>query len=148
MEPELLAGMQDFEKLVTKKGLYVDKTKYFPLLPKRGDVIFCARPRRFGKTLTVSTLEALYSGRKELFQGFAAVKFMDSPEFTPKPVIHPDMSEFDNSRSLEILEGKIRKYLTGTAEQYDAALKWDNAAGAFSNLLKDVSRAAAKKSSC
>jgi hypothetical protein len=104
--PELPAGRQDFEKLVTKKGLYVDKTQYFPLLPKRGDVIFCARPRRFGKTLTVSTLEAFYSGRKDLFQGLAAEKFMSSPEFTPKPVIHLDMSRFRDCDSKEILEKK------------------------------------------
>jgi hypothetical protein len=91
--------------------------KYFPLLPEEGEVVFCARPRRFGKFLTVSVPDAFLSWRKELFQGLAAEEFMNSPEFTPKPVIHLDMIESDNSRSLEILEGKIRKYLTGTAEQ-------------------------------
>jgi hypothetical protein len=111
------------------------------MLPKKGAVVFCARPRRFGKSLTVSALEAFYSGRRELFKGLAAEKFMNSPEFTPKPVIRLDMNEFNNSKSLEVLEGKIRKYLTGIAKQYKVALQWDDAASAFSNLLKDVSQA-------
>jgi hypothetical protein len=79
MEPELPAGMQDFEKLVAKKGLYVDKTKYFPLLPKRGDVIFCARPRRFGKSLTVTALDAFHSGKKELFSWLGRRKIYELP---------------------------------------------------------------------
>ncbi|MDR1086247.1 MAG: ATP-binding protein [Deltaproteobacteria bacterium] len=143
--PELPAGIQTFEEVRVRQAVYVDKTKYFPLLPKGRKVVFCARPRRFGKSLTVSALDAFFSGRKDLFQGLTAEKFMNTSEFTPKPVIHLDMSEFDNSRSLEILEGKIRKYLTVISEQYNVALQWDDAASAFSNLLKDVSKATSKK---
>jgi hypothetical protein len=139
--PELPAGIHTFEEVRDRQAVYADKTKYFPLLPKGRKVVFCARPRRFGKSLTVSALDAFFSGRKDLFQGLDALEFMNSPEFTPKPVIHLDMSEFDNSRSLEILEGKIRKYLTGIAKQYKVALQWDDAASAFSNLLKDVNEA-------
>ncbi|MDR1083575.1 MAG: AAA family ATPase [Deltaproteobacteria bacterium] len=52
MEPELPTGMQTFEDLRTRKTIYVDKTDYFPLLTKGRKVVFCARPRRFGKSLT------------------------------------------------------------------------------------------------
>jgi hypothetical protein len=66
--PELPAEIQTFEEVRDRKAVYVDKTKYFPLLPKGRKVVFCARPRRFGKSLTVSALDAFFSGREELFQ--------------------------------------------------------------------------------
>jgi hypothetical protein len=110
-------------ELRTRKTVYADKTKYFPLLPKRCKVAFCTRPRRFGKFLTVSAPGAFFSGRKELFQGLAAEKFMNSPEFTPKQVIRLEMNEFNHSQSLEILGWKIRKYLKVIAERHNADLQ-------------------------
>jgi hypothetical protein len=50
-------------------AVYVDKTKYFPMLRNTSNVIFCSRPRRFGKTLMVSALDAFYSGKADLFKG-------------------------------------------------------------------------------
>jgi hypothetical protein len=72
--PVLPLGLADFEDLREKHAVYVDKTKYITDLEKEGKFIFCARPRRFGKSLTVDTLDAFYSGRKDLFQGLAAEK--------------------------------------------------------------------------
>ncbi|MDR1109180.1 MAG: AAA family ATPase, partial [Deltaproteobacteria bacterium] len=69
--PILPVGMNTFKEIRDKLRVYVDKTMYFPELEKRGKVIFLARPRRFGKSLTVSTLDSFHSGEKELFRGLA-----------------------------------------------------------------------------
>ncbi|MDR1166377.1 MAG: AAA family ATPase, partial [Deltaproteobacteria bacterium] len=95
--------------------------------------------------MTVSALDAFHSGRKDLFQGLAAEKFMNSPEFFPKPVIHLDMSELGNRVSLDNLETKARDYLKIIAEQYNVALRSDDVATAFTILLKDVHDATSQK---
>jgi hypothetical protein len=145
MEPELPAGMQTFEELRTRKTIYVDKTEYFPLLPKGRKVVFCARPQRFGKSLTVTALDAFYSGLRELFQGLAAEKYMNSPEFSPKPVIRLDMSRFRDCDSKEILEKKIIAHLKDIAEEFKVTLSEIDSADAFSRLLASVGKATSKK---
>ncbi|MDR1110659.1 MAG: AAA family ATPase, partial [Deltaproteobacteria bacterium] len=70
-QPLLPIGMNTFKELRDKRRVYVDKTKYFLELEKHGKVIFLARPRRFGKSLTVSTLDSFHSGERELFRGLA-----------------------------------------------------------------------------
>ena len=77
----LPTGNQIFEKLRKNNCVYVDKTKYFVDLIDRGDIYFLSRPRRFGKTLTVSTFHALFSGAKELFKGLYAEEFLNRPGF-------------------------------------------------------------------
>lgn len=64
-------GIQNFEKLRKDKFLYVDKTKLIYRLVDEGQYYFLSRPRRFGKSLLISTLEAYFSGKKELFEGLA-----------------------------------------------------------------------------
>ncbi|MBF0362116.1 MAG: AAA family ATPase [Oligoflexia bacterium] len=65
----LPVGIQSFEKLIELNCVYVDKTKYFYDLIKSGTTYFLSRPRRFGKSLTISTLEAIFLGRRDLFKG-------------------------------------------------------------------------------
>jgi hypothetical protein len=63
-------GIQDFEKLITGDYLYVDKTRYiYELAHGDGAAYFLSRPRRFGKSLFLSSLKAYFEGRKELFRG-------------------------------------------------------------------------------
>ncbi|MDR3297145.1 MAG: AAA family ATPase, partial [Prevotellaceae bacterium] len=62
-------GIQDFAKLRSSKFLYVDKTAYVYRLAKDGRPNFLGRPRRFGKSLFLSTLKAFFLGQKELFEG-------------------------------------------------------------------------------
>ena len=64
-------GIQDFEKLRNDGYVYVDKTAILYRLVTNGSYYFLSRPRRFGKSLLVSTLEAYFSGKKELFRGLA-----------------------------------------------------------------------------
>ena len=67
---ELPLGIQDFEKLRTNGCLYVDKTRYVYELTKKHWPYFLGRPRRFGKSLLLSTLKEYFLGKKELFEGF------------------------------------------------------------------------------
>ncbi|MBF0297433.1 MAG: AAA family ATPase [Oligoflexia bacterium] len=85
-------GIQSFEKLIEMNCLYVDKTKYLYNLIKSGTTYFLSRPRRFGKSLTVSTLEAIFLNRRELFKGL----WIDQSDYVWKkyPVIKLDMSSF------------------------------------------------------
>ena len=65
-------GIQDFEKLRTNDFVYVDKTKYIYQLLQGSTNYFLSRPRRFGKSLFVSTIKYLFQGRKDFFAGFRA----------------------------------------------------------------------------
>ncbi|MDR1120328.1 MAG: AAA family ATPase, partial [Dysgonamonadaceae bacterium] len=62
-------GIQSFESLRSDNYLYVDKTELIYRLVTTGKIYFLSRPRRFGKSMLISTLDALFSGRKELFEG-------------------------------------------------------------------------------
>jgi hypothetical protein len=138
-------GIQTFEELRERNALYVDKTGYLPGLGDRGKVVFCARPRRFGKSLTVSTLDAFYTGKKELFQGLAVEGRLNSPDFTPRPVIHLDMSAVAGSVDRKILEARIIKQLAFVARRHKVALNGADSADVFLTLLRDISEACSEK---
>ncbi len=69
MERKLPIGIQDFRKIREDDFIYIDKTPYIYKIAKSSTYYFLSRPRRFGKSLTISTLNELYSGSKELFKG-------------------------------------------------------------------------------
>ena len=99
---KLTSSIYTFEKLIENNFLYVDKTEYiWRLIDSAPAMYFMSRPRRFGKSLTVSTLEAVFSGKKELFKGLA---IYDKPyDWKKYPVIQLDMNGWD-FRTPEILE--------------------------------------------
>ena len=101
---KLPVGIQTFEIIRTDDYFYVDKTKYLIELISGGRVYFLSRPRRFGKSLTISTFDALFSGKKELFKGLYAEEFLNRPEFKPKPVIRLDMSGITTYAGLDVFE--------------------------------------------
>ena len=73
---KLPIGIQSFEKIRTKNYLYVDKTKQILKLIESGECYFLSRPRRFGKSLTISTLEAMFKDKAELFKRLYAEKLV------------------------------------------------------------------------
>jgi hypothetical protein len=143
--PLLPVGYSVFKEIRDKGRLYVDKTMYLPELEKVGKVVFCARPRRFGKSLTVSTLQSFYSGDKELFGGLAAERFMGSPDFFPRPVIHLDMSDPSGADNKELLKEKIMEGLSRNAERHGVPPRGTDASGVFSNLIRDIQKAHSQK---
>ena len=84
-------GIQTFERIRTEDRFYVDKTEYiYNMVHTNGVYVFLSRPRRFGKSLLVSTLQSYFEGRKELFKGLAMEKL--EKEWTEYPVLHFDLS--------------------------------------------------------
>ena len=83
-------GIQNFEKLRSDGYVYVDKTALVYKLAKSGSYYFLSRPRRFGKSLLISTLEAYFSGRKDLFGGLAIEKL--EHDWTEYNILHLDLN--------------------------------------------------------
>ena len=110
-------GNSSFEKIITNNNLYVDKTKYLCNLLSDGRTFyFLSRPRRFGKSLTLSTLEAIFKGKRELFKGL----FIDSTDYDWKeyPVLHIDFSSL-GSRTPETLEEDLVIEVLKVAKAYN-----------------------------
>ena len=105
-------GMQTFEKIRKGGYVYVDKTKYIVEFLRNGSqYVFLSRPRRFGKSLFVSTLQAYYEGKKELFEGLALGDY--EKEWVKYPVLHFDMSTAKHMEPADLineLEGKLSQY--------------------------------------
>lgn len=105
-------GMQTFSEIREKNYVYVDKTKYIVEFLRQGSkYVFLSRPRRFGKSLFVSTLQAYYEGRKELFDGLALGKY--EKDWIKHPVLHFDMStakHMDAQGLLSELNLKLAQY--------------------------------------
>lgn len=108
-------GIQTFSKIIEGGYTYVDKTNYIKPLLSQGQYIFLSRPRRFGKSLLLSTLEAYFEGRRELFRGLAADR-MDL-DWTPSPVLRFDFNAEDFSRE-NGLEMIIDGYLWNLEKKY------------------------------
>ena len=84
-------GIQTFEEIINKNLIYIDKTEYiYQMAHSGGKHFFLGRPRRFGKSLLVSTIQSYFEGKKELFKGLAIEKL--ETEWTEYPVLHFDMS--------------------------------------------------------
>ena len=84
-------GMQTFDEIREKSYLYIDKTKYIVDFREKGmKYVFLSRPRRFGKSLFASTLQAYFEGRKELFEGLAIADY--EKDWVKHPVLHFDLS--------------------------------------------------------
>ncbi|MCC8117871.1 MAG: ATP-binding protein [Bacteroidales bacterium] len=105
-------GIQDFRDLRKGGYLYVDKTELIARLIWRGKYIFLSRPRRFGKSLLLSTIEYYFKGEKALFEGTWIGKHED--EWTAYPVLH-----FDMSRSEGFAASQIRAHLNNRLKSYE-----------------------------
>lgn len=104
-------GIQSFEKLRKENYLYVDKTELVYELATTGSYYFLSRPRRFGKSMLISTLEAYFLGQKELFEGLAMVEL--EKEWITYPVLHLDLNaeKYDRPESLyNILNDTLAKW--------------------------------------
>jgi hypothetical protein len=142
-EPQKLPiGIQTFEEIIREGYIYVDKTKHFVDLIDRGKVYFLSRPRRFGKSLTVSTFDAIFSGKRELFKGLAAEEFFSRPGYRPNPVVKLDMSAASAKNGLDEFNAAILDQLEWTASKYNVRFERTSPGRAFSKLLRDLCQAA------
>ena len=104
-------GIQNFEDLRNNNCVYIDKTELIYRLTHSDKIYFLSRPRRFGKSLLVSTLEAYFQGKKHLFEGLAMERL--ETEWTEYPVLHMDFSGSkytDADKLREVLNIEISKW--------------------------------------
>ena len=104
-------GIQTFEEIRKKDFFYIDKTEYiYRMVHTDGKFFFLSRPRRFGKSLLVSTFQSYFEGRKDLFEGLAIEKL--EKEWIEYPVLHFDMSK---GKHMDIEQ--LNRYLIGLIEK-------------------------------
>jgi hypothetical protein len=124
---KLPIGIQDFEKLRSGGYLYVDKTEYIYRLATTGKPYFLGRPRRFGKSLFLSTLKAYFLGKKELFDGLAIAGL--EKDWIEYPVFYIDMNIgiiTDNAslnRRLDVILTELEDEWGGTVTDNDHATR-------------------------
>ena len=134
-------GIQDFEKLRTNGYSYVDKSRFVYKLATEGEYYFLSRPRRFGKSLFLSTLEAYFQGKKELFEGLAIYDL--ETEWKKYPIFHIDLNTA-NFREKDSLYTVLNDYLTTWESKYGAR----ESEATLALRFKGVIARAAEKEGC
>lgn len=128
-------GIQDFEKLRNGNYRYVDKTLYVHLLAKTDSPYFLSRPRRFGKSLFLSTLKAYFEGKKELFEGLQIAGL--EKEWTKYPVLHLDFNVglFINA---ENVSDRINVKLNALEQAWEQKTDTKDLASRFEAVIKSA----------
>ena len=125
-------GIQDFEDLRNRDCVYVDKTAYVYNLAREGKAYFLSRPRRFGKSLLLSTMEAYFMGKKELFHGLALEKLEKKWEVCP--VIKISFGG-DNYTDTEIMKSSLNFILSKYEESYEIKVSDPRLSIRLSNII-------------
>ncbi len=128
-------GIQTFSEIRGKGYVYVDKTKYIHHLVANGKYYFLSRPRRFGKSLFISTLEAFFEGRRELFKELAIDAY--DLDWTPRPVIKLSLNTLDPKSEDSLIE-----YLSYIFEDYEKKYEIKNIAEQVSRRFEVIIRSA------
>ena len=126
-------GIQDFEDLRTNNYMYVDKTALIYRLVKTGKYYFLSRPRRFGKSLLMSTIHAYFSGKRELFRGLAMEGL--EKEWLEYPVLHLDLNTRNYSSSNALLD-ELNKHLEYWEAQYGNRYRCRSIEERFTQIIK------------
>ena len=135
-------GIQSFEKIRTDGFVYVDKTALIYKLAASGQYYFLSRPRRFGKSLLVSTMEAYFGGRKDLFKGLA----MESLEkdWTEYPVLHLDLTG-SSYTDISHLKVSLDQYLRKWESLYDVTPMSEDVSSRFKDIIDAAYRKTGQK---
>ena len=135
-------GIQSFEEIRNGGYVYVDKTAIIYRLTSTGKYYFLSRPRRFGKSLLVSTMEAYFSGRKELFEGLAMASL--EKDWVSYPVLHLDLTGAAYL-SIDELYSKFNSFLSRYEERYDICTGERVASVRFENIIDVAYRKTGQK---
>ena len=128
-------GIQNFEKLRKGGYVYIDKTDLIYRLATTGTYYFLSRPRRFGKSLLISTMDAYFSGKKELFKGLAMEQL--EKDWIEYPVLHLDLNsgKYMNPEDLDIV---LDQHLNNWEEQYGVVRKYDDCSARMNDVIDVV----------
>lgn len=134
---KLPLGIKSITKLLEEDYLYIDKTMYYKELINEGKYYFLSRPRRFGKTLFISTLKEIFKGNKELFKD---QNIYSQYAFRKHPVIHIDFNLIDHKSTIEAFEEEIKITLLEHAKEYHVDLKKGSLKRMLINLVKELNK--------
>ena len=134
--PKLPIGESSFENLRTRGYLYVDKTRWIHRLVTEGSYYFLARPRRFGKSLLVSTLKSLFEGRRDLFAGLWIDRHGEW-EWQEHPVVVLDLNALDASTP-DALREDLSAYLSRIAQEWQVAEPQGSIVARFGELIRSL----------
>ncbi|MBR6060317.1 MAG: AAA family ATPase [Victivallales bacterium] len=137
---DLTSSIYTFEDLIRGNFLYVDKTEYiWQLVRPEKEMYFLSRPRRFGKSLTLSTLKAVFEGKKELFKGLA---IYDKPyDWKPHPIIHLSFGDYNvMSDALKELPNYLMAKIQKIAQEHTVQISGDMPGLCFGNLIDILSQ--------
>ena len=132
---KLPKGINDFRELRKWNCIYVDKTEYIYKMVEDNKYIFLSRPRRFGKSLTVSVLEYLFRGEKELFEG---TWIYDKWNWESFPVVRLDVNKF-STETPEVLKKAIDDEIFSISSKHDIELNRSTYDGRFYELIQKLS---------
>ena len=125
-------GIQTFERIRKEDKFYVDKTEYiYRMTHTDGTYFFLSRPRRFGKSLLVSTFKSYFEGKKELFEGLVIEKL--EKEWKEYPVLH-----FDLSKGKHMEKAQLEEYLGYLLEDYEQKYGIENHRNGNNNRFNDL----------
>jgi len=141
-ERKLPIGIQDFEYLRDNGYLYVDKTAYVHHLATTGKPYFLGRPRRFGKSLFLSTLKAYFEGKKALFEGLAIAGL--EKDWTKYPVFYLDFNVGSHG-SLPALNNRLSVVLDAFEKVWGKTVASDDPASRFAALIEAAHGASGQK---
>ena len=128
-------GIQSFSEIRNGGYVYVDKTNAIYSLASTGKYYFLSRPRRFGKSLLISTMEAYFSGRKELFRGLAMETL--EKEWTEYPVLHLDLTG-SRYTSVADLEECLGQHLCRWESLYGVSSRFEDPSSRFKAVIDAV----------
>ena len=135
-------GIQSFEKIRNDGYLYLDKTDMVYNLVNKGTYYFLSRPRRFGKSLLISTLEAYFKGRKELFEGLAIASM--EKEWKEYPVLKLSLN-VDDYQSVQVLINVLNNAIDFWCDQYSLTVDGKSPSLRFKNLISALHKNTNKK---
>ena len=153
MKRKYPVGIQSFEKLRVDGYLYIDKTPLIYKMITEGCPYFLSRPRRFGKSLLVSTLASVFEGRRELFEAFTTEQGIEQPQlyiaqsdwrWEKYPVLRFDFSK-SNLTSLERLDEFIDYTLTGYEQEYGVPPSKASTSLRMTNIIHAAERKMGRK---
>jgi hypothetical protein len=131
-------GEQTFKDIIEKNKLYVDKTEeIYKLLETEEKYFFLSRPRRFGKSLLISTLEEIFNGNKELFKG---LYIYDKIDFKKYPVIKLMMNDLRYSGTIKDFENSLLYQIKNIYKENNLKLETDDYVIAFKDLIYKLSK--------
>ena len=139
---KLPQGISTFSKLIKNNYIYVDKTKYIYDMINEGEVYFLSRPRRFGKSLLVSTLEELFKGNKELFKGLFIYDLWNWNH--DYPVIKLDFTKIGH-KNPQVLETSLDDFINQKARDFSVNLISNTLTTKFAELIEQIHRKTGKE---